>query len=205
MRRALALLAISCLGACTYQAHLPSIDGSGLGGVGTKQPGAYAALVQTGGWDMTTEVLGMSCWAHTYTADLNGPWDQAMKGAFTAALDKVEFVSTAIAPPALVGGGYGAQIGVIQSNASSKMQIVPKFFSADAISETKLEGILTIAYPDGTLQQEPIKGQGTASGGVFFCGDVGPAIERSSALAIRDIVERTATTTKLLLAQHKPK
>jgi hypothetical protein len=40
---------------------------------------------------------------------------------------------------------------------------------------------------------------------VFFCGDIGPSAEQSSAMAIRDIVQRAATTAKLLLAQRRAK
>jgi hypothetical protein len=199
-------LSLSCLvlmlGACTYQAQVPIVDGTSLANVGGRQSGQYAALVQTGGWDMKTEVVGNACSAHTYQADLNGSWDQAMRSALSSALEKVDFVPSL--PPAdqMRERGYDAELGLTQSNASSRLTISPKFWTAAATAETKLEGILTIQYPDGTRQQEPLQGQGSTTNDVSSCGDVKP-IEQSSALAIKDLVQRAVITTKLLLAQKK--
>ena len=203
MLRAGLLLAALSLTACTYQASVPTVDGSSLAAVGARQPGSFAALVQTGGWAMETQVVGFSCSANTYRADLNPSWDQAMKAAFKTALESVAFVSATLPSPELASRGYDAQLGVMQSNASSKLQVSHGFFRRSALAETRLEGILTIAYPDGTRQQETLLGQGTARARVAFCSDVGPSIEASSAGAIRDIVQRAAATAKLLLAQRR--
>ena len=190
------------LGACTYRTEVPQVDGSALASVGARQPGRYAALVQTGGWNMTAERAGLDCALSTYEADLNPTWDQAMRGALAAAVEKVDFVSTVLSSSELAQQGYDAEIAVTQSNAASKMGIIRHYFAGVTIaSETSLDGILTISYPDGTLQQQAVHGQGTATQG-GTCWDAGPAVANAGASALRDIVERTTTVTKLLLAQR---
>lgn len=201
MTRIIVVLVGLTVGACTYQAQVPAIDGAALPVAGTRQPGRFAALVQTGGWDMTTEIFGISCSLHTYKADLNPAWDGAMKSALTNALEKVEFVAEVLPAPELVKLGYDGQIAVTPSNASTKMGVMSRFFSADAVSETSLDGILVVSFPDGTLQQEAVRGRGVSQKGVFTCGDIPPAIGDAGALAVQDIVQRTTTTIKLLLAQ----
>jgi len=205
MRGRAFIFAAVVLGACTYRTEVPPVDGSSLAGVGAQQPGHYAALVHTGGWNMTVEITGSKCSLNTYEADLNPVWDQAMRGALSAALEKVDFVSDALPGTELVKRGYDAEIGVTQSNASIRMGVVSHFLTGEAISETSLDGILTISYPDGSLQQQPIHGQSTAKQEGFTCGDVGPAVANSGASAVRDIVERTTTATKLLLVQRSPR
>ncbi len=204
MRGAVSAFVGLVLGACTYRTEVPPVDGSALASVGARQPGHYAALVQTGGWNMTTEITGPKCSLNSYEADLNPTWDQAMRGALAAALEKVDFVSSPLPGPELAKRGYDAEIGVLQSNARIRMGIVSHYFSGEAISEASLDGILTISYPDGAHQQEAVHGQGTATQGGFTCGDVGPAVANAGASAVRDIVERATTAAKLLLAQRAP-
>lgn len=206
MFRATILCSALLLGACTYQAKVPLVDGSSLANVGGQQPGAYSAIIQTGGWNMNTEVVGWTCSANTYQADLNPSWDAAMRSALSSALQKVDFATTVSPPSKLVSAGYDAEIDIMQSNASSKVRVNQRpFFGADATSETRLEGILAINFADGARQQQPIDGHGLATEEAFTCGQAGPAIEQSSALAIRDIVQKAMLTTKLLLAQHGPR
>lgn len=202
MRGAAVAFAGLALAACTYQTEVPPVDGSALAGIGARQPGHYAALVQTGGWNMTAESVGASCDLYTYQADLNPTWDQAMRGALAAAVEKVSFVSTVLSGPELAQQGYDAEIAVTQSNAASKMGIIRRFFAGATISsETSLDGILAISYPDGTLQQQAVHGQGTATHG-GTCWDAGPVVADAGASAVRDIVERATSATKLLLAQR---
>jgi hypothetical protein len=192
-----------CLGACTYQANVPMADGRSLGSVGSPQPGRYLVLLQSGGWDMKTQIEGMSCWANNYKADLNLAWDQAMRAALAAALQTVDFTAEVVPAAELGHKGYDAEIAFTQSNAVSKMRVVPHFFfGATGSSETTLDGILNVTYPDGRTQQEALQGRGTSSKEVFLCGDVAPAVGDAGGQAVRDIVQRAATTTKLLLAQN---
>lgn len=207
MRNLLTGLLLMFVGACTYRAQIPTVEVADLAKVGSRQPGLYAVFVQTGAWNVASKPAGLACWGNSYQADINPSWNQAMKTAIMEALEKVDFVP-AIIPLRDLTVPYDAQIGLMQSNASSRIEIASHLFGADVISETKLELVLTIVYSDdGSFQQELIQGHGTASSGsvVFSCGEAGQAIGRSSAAAVRDVVQRAATTTKLLLAQHEPK
>jgi hypothetical protein len=203
MRRVITILPLLLLGACTFQAKVPMVDGSSLANIGVSEPGKYSAAVPSGGWNMTTEVVGRSCSAHTYKADLNGSWEGAMKTALTTALEKVEFVGTL--PPAsqLASSGYTAAVDVMQSNASSKVQLAAEgFFTAGATSQTTLDGVLVIEFADGSRQQQAVTGQGMAHAETADCGDATTAIGKSGAVAIRDFVQKAVLMTKLLIAQH---
>lgn len=205
MRHYLVLIVALALGACTYHAKIPAIDGSSIPMPGDRQPGKFAALVQTGGWDMNTEITTFRCSAHKFDADLNGPWLDAIKGSLTKGLENVDFIPTFVPASELKTKQYAAEIGVMQSNATSQVQFVAGFFSGTATSTTKLDAILTITYPNGEQKQEPVEGQGIASGDVFGCGDAADAIGQSSAAAIIDLAQKSVITTKLILAQRKSK
>lgn len=194
---ALSLLA----GACTYHGQAPQVDISSTANIGARQPGHFAALVQTGGWNMTTKVVGMNCWTSSYDADLNPAWDQTMKSGLAAALEKVDFVPGVLTAQDLASKGYAAQIMVSQSNGSSQTRAISHFFGGEAVSETSLDGILVISYPDGTRQQQAIAGKGTSNQETYTCSGVEPAVVNAGATAVKDIAERTITTVKLLLAQ----
>jgi hypothetical protein len=198
----LAILSSLCLGACTYRAQVPAVDGANLGDIGGRQPGRFAALVQKDAWRMKVDVKGLACAPHTYQLDVEPSWDQAMKNALVAALGAVDFVP-AIGPPASLPIPYDAQIGVVQSDASSRVEVTPKMFGLDAVAETKLKGALTIVYPDGSFQYETIEATGWSRSSGLTCGAVSPAIGQASAQALRGIVERAAVTAKLRLAQHR--
>jgi hypothetical protein len=198
----LAVLGSLCLGACTYRAQVPAVDGAHLGDIGGRQPGRFAALVQKDAWRMKVDVAGLACAPHTYQLDVEPSWDQAMRNALVAALGTVDFVP-AIGPPASLPVPYDAQIGIVQSDASAHVEVAPKMFGLDAVAETKLKGALTIVYPDGSFQYETIEATGWSRSSGLTCGAVSPALGQASAQALRAIVERAAMTAKLRLAQHR--
>jgi len=191
------------LSACVYQAQLPSIDAVGAASVGARQPGRYAALVQTGGWNMNSTVVGWNCAAHTYQADVNPSWVQGMTNALQASLETVAFPERVLSPADIAAGGYAAFVSFTQSNATSRVTVAPRvFFGADAVSETALEGIVVLQLPDGTREQQPISGRGTSSKPIFSCGDATDAVAASAAAALQELVRNASTTTKLILAQR---
>jgi hypothetical protein len=188
------------LGACTVQLHVPPVDGVALAGTGARQPGRYAALVQTGGWNMIVEEAGLGAVLPS-KVDLNPTWEKAMREALTAALEKVDFVTNAQPSAELAKQGYDAQIAIMQSNGTSNVES----FQTEAyggprvmVSVTSLDGILTISYPDGTVQQQAVHGLG--SGQRLYWSD--EAIADAGAAAVRHIVEQATAATKLLLAQR---
>jgi hypothetical protein len=196
------IVAALCLGACTYQANVPMVDGTHLGSVGSRQPGRYLVLLQSGGWDMKIQIEGLTCSAHNFKADLNVAWDQAMRSALQAALEKVDFTPEVLPAGEIAKQGYDAEIAYTQSNAVSKMRVARGFFTSTANSDSTLEGIINVTYADGHTQQEAIQGRGSASRQVTWgCGEISPAVGDAGGQAVSDIVQRAATTTKLLLAQ----
>lgn len=204
MRKPLLILALMSLGACSHTATVPMVNGAGLASVGAQERGHYAAMVQSGGWDISPQVFGNTCSGHSYSADLNGPWEGAMKDALTAGLEKVEFIPNVLSGSELQSKGYDAEIGITPFSAASQIQFTPGSFSGDASSQTKLEAILTIAYKDGKREQQSVSGVGTANAASVSCSNVS-AVEQSSSVAIQDIVQRATLTTKLLLSQSKQK
>jgi hypothetical protein len=153
---------------------------------------------------MNVVATGLTCSAHSFNADMNGPWESAMKEAFLSAVEKVNFTGAILKAPEISAGGYDASIVVTQFNATSKFGIAKEFFSASANSATNLQVVLVVTWPDGRSQQEVISGQGSSSGSAgMFCESIGNRVSESAANAIQDVVRQTIVTTKLLLAQGK--
>jgi hypothetical protein len=204
---ALVIGAALLLAACTFEARVPAVEGADLGAVGGREPGRYAAMVQSSAWDMKFKIQGLACAPHTYVADADPSWDRAMKRALAAALGEVDFVAT-LNPPASLPAPYDAQIGLVQSGAQTRVEIAPKalgLLGFAATAETRLEGALTIVFPDGSFDYEPIAGNGSGASSGFLCGDVSPAVRQASAAALRDIVRQAVTTAKLrLIARREP-
>ncbi|HZH28883.1 MAG TPA: hypothetical protein VEY95_17045 [Azospirillaceae bacterium] len=202
MRALLPALALALSG-CVYQAQIPHLDATGAASVGGRQPGSYAALVQTGGWNIDSTVVGWNCGPHTYKADINPAWSQGMARALQASLENVAFPGRILNPADISAGGYAAFVSFTQSNATSRVTVVPRmFFGADSVSETTLEGIMVVQLPDGTREQQPIVGRGTSTKPLFSCGDAVESVGASAAAALQELLRNAATSTKLILAQR---
>jgi hypothetical protein len=197
---AAAALGLAC---CTHRVEVPPIE---LGEpTAPRQPGHYAVLVQTGAWQMRTEITGVKCAFDRYTADLDEAWESATRRALSAAFDDVTFVSGVIAPPLLASFGYDAMLVITPSNASSRLR-TGGLFEIRAVAETHLEAVVTMSDREGTRQQEAVAGQGSATARAFLCSDLGPAIEQSGEAAIRHIVRNaTAELTRLLEPRLRPR
>ena len=205
LRRALIPLfesSLLVLGGCTYEARVPAVDGYGIAGASQRQPGQFAVLVQSDGWKMKVDVEGLACSLHNYEVDVEPSWTQAMKSALTASLGTVDFVP-ALVPPAAEKPRYDAQIGVVQSDASTHVSVAPGLLQEEAQAKTQLKGALTIVYPDGTFQYDTIEGSGAASSNGLTCGAASRAIGAASATALREFVQQAALATKSHLAEHR--
>jgi hypothetical protein len=201
MRNFAISLVLFLLCACTYAAPVPKVSGASLASVGNQQPGHYAAWVQVGGWNMTTDMKGWTCSAHTYTADINPAWEAEMKEALTTAVEKVDFVSANMAPADISAKGYDAFLILSQSNAKSTSTVNSGFFTATAVTQTQLDAILIILNANGNKQQQSIQSHGEASSDVFTCDKVEEAVANSAGVALQELVKQAIVTTKLLLAQ----
>lgn len=203
MRRILVFLAMLALGACTYASPVPKVSGASLANVGNQEPGHYAAWVQIGGWNLTTDMKGWTCSAHTYQADINPVWEAEMKEALTASVEKVDFVGAMLTPAEISAKGYSGFLVFSQSNAASQSTIAQHFFSSTAVSQTDLDAILIVLDGDGKSQQQALHGHGAAESSVFTCDKVEEAVANSAGVALQDLVKQAILTAKLLLAQAK--
>lgn len=204
MRAAIAsTLLAAMLGGCTFTATVPPIDGSQLTGVGRKQPGRYAAFVQTGGWDMNTQLSGLSCAAHSFQVDLNAPWQSAMAGALGAAIEQVDILPGRLSPADLRPRGYAGQIDITQLNAKSQAAVREQFLSASVLSQTELQALLVITFPGGQRAQEILTGQGVGGAPTFTCSGVPVAVGNAAGAATRDLIPKIVNAIKILLAQHR--
>jgi hypothetical protein len=201
MRAIAALVAALGLASCTYQSKVPNFDGARLANVGARQPGRYAVMVQSGGWDMNTEIVGLGCLVHSFKTDLNPAWDNAMRSALAAAVERADFITEPLPPAELDRQGFAGQVAIMQTNARSRVAVVPRGFTASSTSETTVEGILVVSFPGGDVKQEPLRGRGVGKSGTFTCGDAGDVVGAAGAGAVRAMVQQAVTTTKLLLAQ----
>jgi hypothetical protein len=202
----IASLCVIVLAACTLQAQVPAIEGADIGAAGGRQSGKFAAMVQDNEWDMKFSFKGLACAPFSFEADAKPAWHDAMRSALVAALGEVDFVAT-LKPPASLPVPYDAQIGVVQADGSTHVEIAPKglgLLGFNATAETHLRGDLTVVFPNGTFDYEPIEGTGTGTSTGHFCGDVRPAIRQATAAALSEIVRQAITKAKLRLASTIP-
>lgn len=201
MRITLALVALLFAAGCTYQGVVPKVSGSTLADVGKKQSGHYAAVIQSGGWDMTTDMQSWTCSAHAYKADLNPAWDSEMKEALASALENVEFVGAVLTPAEIYQKGYNSLLVFTQSNASAIASVKTGFFTGETNAETKLDIIMVIQFSDGRKEQQALSASGSATDSTFTCGEVADVVAASGGVALQNLVRSVILTTKLLLAQ----
>ncbi len=201
MRTAAVVTSLLFLAACTYEAPVPTVSGASLATIGAQQPGRYAALVQSGGWNMKTDLVGFTCSAHAFKADLNPAWEQEMKEALTAALKEVKFVAAVMTPSDVSNQGYNGFLVVSQSNATSKAGVTAGFWEGTATARTDLDAILVVTHANGKTEQQALAGHGVSSESSMTCEAVETAVTNSASLALQDIIKEAIVTTKLLFAQ----
>lgn len=189
--------------ACSHQAPVPVVDGTALAKVGPKQPGRYAAFVQTGGWALNVNNRALACSLDTFDVDINPSWEKTAKEALTSAVQKVDFVSSVKSPQELKSESYDAIIILTQSNAKSEMAILPKLFVSEAITETSIDLVMVVNWADGRMIQESVGGRGRSIRNVLGCEQAADVVGQSAGFAIRDLVKDMIVTLKLHLAQRK--
>lgn len=201
MKTAAAALFLFLISACTYEGTVPTVSGASLADVGQKQPGRYAAVVQSGGWNMTTELKSWTCSAHDYKADLNPAWEAELKEALMSALEIVDFVAAVLTPPEIAQNGYDGVLVFTQSNAAAVATVNSGFFTGETNAETKLDMILVIQYPNGQKDQQLLSASGSATQSIFTCDGVADTVAASGGVAVQNLVRSAVVTAKLLLAQ----
>jgi hypothetical protein len=205
--RARAAVAITLAGlvlsGCAYQATVPPVSGQALGEIGKRQPGKYAVSVQTGGWSLSANIKTMGCAVHSYSVDLNPTWEKAARDAMTSSFQKVDFITTLKTAEELKRDGYAGMIVLTQSNATSDIAVVPRFFVSEATAETSLDVLMVINWPDGTSNHQSFSGRGRSSRDVFGCAGPEDALGLSAGRAVRSVLREAVLTMKLLLAQNK--
>jgi hypothetical protein len=187
MKAILILGSAVLLSACTAQAVVPpvSVD-TPLGE--TPVAGNYAATVQTGGWALQTKSKAFSCGAWTFEADVNSPYEDALRNALARSLEKVDFTPEILSPDDLRRKGYNAQIVVHQGNADSSFLVSTRWFSTTARADIELSVILAIRDGTGLIYQNTATGKGSGSRSIFACPSIGQAVGASAQTAVRTIV-----------------
>ena len=199
----LGVLALTLSG-CAYQG-VATLRGGGaeLAGGGPKVKGRYAALVQSGGWQLRTERNSPTCPGATYDVDLNAAWDKTAKEALSAALEEVDFVTSVVKPEDLKRQGYVGEIIITPTNAVNRLEVRNKFLSAEAVSDTRLDSILAINWADGTAYQEPVIGRALASSNVVGCEQPMEVVSDSAGRSVRDAIRRLTASVKRVASERK--
>ena len=183
-------LLLAALGACTGVVHVPPVAVDLPDS--TPVPGHYAAQVQSGGWQLSTETESHNCGAWTFEGDLNGPYDAAMRDALEQTLESVEFIDQTLAADEIAASDYDAQIVVYQTNARSAFTIKTGFWQGSSLSGMELTTVLAIITDEGLVHQGTIVGKGEGKVDVFTCNTAGEAVSQAAVNAIRDVTEKTA-------------
>jgi hypothetical protein len=188
--RALAVFLLLGLAACSGQVAVPNIQVETPAGI-TPTSGKYAAVVQSGGWQLKTDPSGWTCGAWHFNVDVNGPYEQAMRDVLTRSLEKVDFTGETYSPARLKELGYDAQIILYQGNANSSFGVNPGFFTGSANSEIALTVTLAVLDDGGLSAQHTITGKGTGKQDVMVCNTIGDAVAKAAQDAIQDIVKNS--------------
>lgn len=190
--------------ACSHQAQIPVVDGAALAQqIGAKQPGRYAVVLQTGGWALTAENQAFACSLNSFNVDVNPIWEKTAKEAVAGAVRRADFVTSLKSAEELKEQGYDAIVILTQSHARSEMAILPKLIRSEAISETALDLVMVVNWPDGSTIQEALTGQGRMTKYVFGCDEAADVVGQSASRAIRELAKQMIVTLKLHLAQRK--
>jgi hypothetical protein len=190
-RRWLVVAGALGLSACTGQAQIPPVDAYMPSGL-SKVPGRYAAQIQTGGWALTVKPAGFQCWMYDFSADMNAPYERAMRELLTQSVAHIDFVTTTLTPAQLQAYGYDAAITVYQGAADSAFTMSPNFFTMAATSEVSVGVTLAINDAQGLVYQHSLTSKGMGHDDVFSCGGASEAVGKAAQQAIQDVVQNTA-------------
>ncbi|MDD5585608.1 MAG: hypothetical protein PHY92_01455 [Alphaproteobacteria bacterium] len=164
--------------------------------------GNYAAMVQSGGWNLKVESQGFACGAWTFDTDVNSCYVNAMQEALKHSVEKIDFTPDTYSPEQLKEKGYDAQIVIYQGNADSKFSIAQNFFSVTANSEIALALTVAITDKTGLVKQYSVDDRGTGSEDsppiINFrgCALVNDAIAKAGQTVVQRLVQKTVLLTR---------
>ncbi|MGB4101449.1 MAG: hypothetical protein WBK91_06040 [Alphaproteobacteria bacterium] len=191
-RNILILCVALILTGCTSRLTIPPVNVQTPTGL-TPIPGNFAATIQTGGWALKVDPQGMNCAIMSFNADINAPYESAMRDVLTKSVGKITFVPGALSPEQLQKNKYDAQITIYQGNADSKLVVVPALFSATANSDIVLTTTLAITDKTGLVYQYSPIGKGSGAVEVHLsCPAIGEAVAKAGQSAVQEIVQNTA-------------
>lgn len=189
------------LGACAGQVTVPPVNA--LSGTSMKPvKGRFAAVVQSGGWNLKVESRGHSCNAWTFDADVNNAYVKSMQDALQGSVEKIEFTPGTLTPQQLRQKGYDAQIVVYQGNAESNFTVTPHFFSATANSDIALALIVAITDQTGLVKQYSVDERGTGVEEIppfsfkGCSGAVNEAISKAGQAVVQKLVQKAILFTR---------
>ncbi len=205
--RLFAALPLLLMAACTGQVVVPPVTTDFAAG-GSPIAGSYAAVVQSGGWDLTTKTEGMGCGAWSFATHVDDSYADAMKATLTTVLQKVAFVPDALSPEQLQAQGYDGQVFLYQGNANASFGVRPGFLTVQVGSDVELTTLLAVVDTTGWRQQQSITGKGASLSPpamMLACSEIGPVIGTAAQGAILDLAKDAGLNLRNDLLEHAAK
>jgi len=186
MRAAPIVLLVALLSGCAGTAIVPavSVDRQTEHSI----PGNYVATIQTGNWALRTRSKGAVCGEWSFDADLDGPYEAAMRDALEHTLESVTFAPDILSQEQLRTGGYDAQLVIRQGKATSSFSGSEYILVRTVRSNVALAASVAIRAGNST-HQTSASGSGIGKKDVVLCGAIGDAIGAAAHDAIRRTIE----------------
>lgn len=187
----LSIAALFLLSACSGHVDIPSV---------TIQPqanliplkGKYAAMVQTGGWQLETKNSGHTCGAWSFTTEANKAYADAMRDSISQSLETIDFIDEALLPEDVKRKGYAAQIVIYQGNATSSYSVNPGFFTGTAVGNMTLNTNIAVTDTTGLVNQYSVSSSGVGQKeGLIGCEGAGVAISNAGQDAIKNLAQNS--------------
>ncbi|MBV2187316.1 MAG: hypothetical protein KUL88_22585 [Rhizobium sp.] len=199
-------LAAALLAGCQSKVTIdtPSISSSEFAS-SAKVPGRYAVMIQSGAWKKEVTTEGLTCGAWSFPTDFESAYASAVHDAFEMSFESVSFVPVALKPDEVRQQKFDGQIVVYEGGIKTVYGIREHLFSADAVSEVKMDGIVAVIGPEGLAGQASPQGAGVATVGIFTCSDGSKAVSEAGAKAVRDFVLHAVDAAKANVIQMRSK
>lgn len=191
------------LAGCAYQAPVavsPNLDV--YSSYGDKLPGSYALYISDQDFEQDVKATGLSCSAHHYPINLEGPFKASVEKTVRELVDDVEVVDRPLNDDELGRSGKRGMIVVRGDTIDARVQVVPGFWHGTATATVDLSANMTVDLPTGRVLGTTAEGSGNANSDAGqLCGGaanaLGDATDKAMKRLLGELGERLSNSPRL--------
>lgn len=182
------------LAGCQYTANTTAAPARNVvTSYSNKIPGKWAVLIEADRLNTIARSEDLNCSAHTFPINFTEGFPASVRETLPNVVSQVEDVSGPSTSEAIKTLKARGAIQIRGENLTSRIKIVPGFWSANVVADVDMSVAVMVDGPNGRIFGKTFDGRGRADRPVgMFCAGGAEAVKAAAEDAQRDVLRRIA-------------